>query len=138
MYSSYKSISIKKINFKSILDLDFKSKFKISIIFFFIFVGALISDLNAQESKTPELENDQTVIYCKPDITKCLENLENLKQWLLDDYKNKKISNKTHDEYHLVVAHTISSLEMILEDKGQCDKSNERENLKYWTPDISK
>jgi hypothetical protein len=138
MYSSYKSLSSKKINFKSNLDLVFTSKFKVSIIFFFIFITVLDSYLNAQESKTPLLENNQTVIYCKPDITKCLENLQNLKKWLLDDYKNQKISNKTHDEYHIVVAHTISSLEMILENRGQCDTSKERENLKYWTPDISK
>ena len=137
MYSLFKSISSKKINFKSNSDLFFNSKFKIAIILFSIFIGALNSDLTAQESKTPELEDGQTVIYCKPDIAKCLENLENLKQWLLEDYKDQIITNKTHDEYHLVVTHTISSLEMILENKGQCDTSNDRENFRYSTPDIS-
>ena len=132
-----KNIMSKKINFKSNSDLFFNSKFKIAIILFSIFIGALNSDLTAQESKTTDMEDDQTVIYCKPDIAKCLENLENLKQWLLEDYKDQIITNKTHDEYHLVVTHTISSLEMILEDKGQCDTSNDTENLKYWTPDIS-
>ena len=137
MYSLFKSISFKKIYFKSNSDLFFNSKFKIAIILFSIFIGALNSDLTAQESKPSVKENSGTVIYCKPDIAKCLENLENLKRWLWDDYNDKKFSNKIHDEYHLVVAHTISSLEMILEDKGQCDTSNDTENLKYWTPDIS-
>ena len=137
MYSLFKSISSKKINFKSNSDLFFNSKFKIAIILFSIFIGALNSDLTAQESKTNDMEDDQTVIYCKPDIAKCLENLENLKQWLLEDYKDQIITNKTHDEYHLVVTHTISSLEMILENKGQCDTSNDRENFRYSTPDIS-
>ena len=137
MYSLFKSISSKKINFKSNSDLFFNSKFKIAIILFSIFIGALNSDLTAQESKTNDMEDDQTVIYCKPDIAKCLENLENLKQWLLEDYKHQIITNKTHDEYHLVVTHTISSLEMILENKGQCDTSNDRENFRYSTPDIS-
>ena len=132
-----KNIMSKKINFKSNSDLFFNSKFKIAIILFSIFIGALNSDLTAQESKTTDMEDDQTVIYCKPDIVKCLENLENLKQWLLEDYKDQIITNKTHDEYHLVVTHTISSLEMILENKGQCDTSNDRENFRYSTPDIS-
>ena len=132
-----KNIMSKKINFKSNSDLFFNSKFKIAIILFSIFIGALNSDLTAQESKTTDMEDDQTVIYCKPDIVKCLENLENLKQWLLEDYKEQIITNKTHDEYHLVVTHTISSLEMILENKGQCDTSNDRENFRYSTPDIS-
>ena len=127
----------KKINFKSNSDLFSNLKFKITIILFSIFIGALNSDLTAQENKPSVKENSGTVIYCKPDIAKCLENLENLKRWLWDDYNDKILSNKTHDEYHLVVTHTISSLEMILEDKGQCDTSNDRENLKYWTPDIS-
>ena len=127
----------KKINFKSNSDLFFNSKFKIAIILFSIFIGALNSDLTAQENKPSVKENSGTVIYCKPDIAKCLENLENLKRWLWDDYNDKKFSNKIHDEYHLVVAHTISSLEMILEDKGQCDTSKDRVNLKYWTPNIS-
>jgi hypothetical protein len=137
MYSLFKSISSKKIYFKSNSDLFFNSKFKIVIILFSIFIGALNSDLTAQESKTPELEDSQTVIYCKPDIAKCIENLENLKQWLWDDYQDQKISNKNHDEYHLVVTNTIASLEMFLEDKGQCDMSYERENLEYWSPEIT-
>jgi len=137
MYSLIKSISSKKINFKSNSDLFFNSKFKIAIILLSIFIGALNGDLTAQENKPSVKENSGTVIYCKPDIAKCLENLENLKRWLWDDYNDKKLSNKIHDEYHLVVAHTISSLEMILEDKGQCDTSKDRVNLKYWTPNIS-
>ena len=137
MYSLIKSISSKKINFKSNSDLFSNLKFKIAIILFSIFIGALNSDLTAQENKPSVKENSGTVIYCKPDIAKCLENLENLKRWLWDDYNDKKLSNKIHDEYHLVVAHTISSLEMILEDKGQCDTSKDRVNLKYWTPNIS-
>jgi len=137
MYSLFKSTTTQKIKFKSIIDLFFNLKFKTAIILFSIFIGALNSDLTAQENKPSVKENSGTVIYCKPDIAKCLENLENLKRWLWDDYNDKKLSNKIHDEYHLVVAHTISSLEMILEDKGQCDTSKDRVNLKYWTPNIS-
>ena len=137
MYSLFKSTTTQKIKFKSRIDLFFNLKFKTPIILFSIFIGALNSDLTAQENKPSVKENSGTVIYCKPDIAKCLENLENLKQWLLEDYKDQIITNKTHDEYHLVVTHTISSLEMILEDKGQCDTSKDRVNLKYWTPNIS-
>ena len=137
MYSLLKSISSKKINFKSIPDLFFTTKFKILVILLSIFIGALNSDLTAQENKPSVKENSGTLIHCKPDIAKCIENLENLKRWLWDDYQNKMINNKTHDEYHLVVTHTISSLEMILEDKGQCDTSNDKVDLKYWTTDNS-
>tara|TARA_Y100000389_G_scaffold185628_1_gene205231 strand:+ start:742 stop:1026 length:285 start_codon:yes stop_codon:yes gene_type:complete len=75
----------------------------------------------------------QTIIYCKPDINKCIENLTNLEQWLLKDYQNGLISSKTHDEYYVAVTHTISSLKMILKDEGQCDTTNDNEKLKYWT-----
>ena len=63
----------------------------------------------------------QVKIYCKPDIEKCISNLQNLDYWLSEDAKEDKISYEIWKEYELVVTHTISSLEMILEDKGQCD-----------------
>ena len=75
----------------------------------------------------------QTVIYCKPDINKCIENLTNLEQWLWKDYQNNLIDSKTHDEYHVAITHTISSLQMILKDEGQCDTTDEKISLKYWT-----
>ena len=91
MYSLFKSISFKKINFKSIPDLFFTTKFKILVILLSIFIGALNSDLTAQENKLTVKENSGTLIHCKPDIAKCIENLENLKRWLWDDYQNKMI-----------------------------------------------
>ena len=75
----------------------------------------------------------QTVIYCKPDLNKCIENLKNLEQWIWQDYQDKVINNKTHDEYHVAITHTISSLQMILKNEGQCDTSNDKIDLKYWT-----
>ena len=66
----------------------------------------------------------QTKIYCKPDINKCISNLQNLEHWLSEDAKEEKISYKIWKEYEIVVTHTISSLEMILDDKGQCDTTN--------------
>ncbi len=71
------------------------------------------------------------VIYCKPDIKKCIENLEVLQTWIWNDYNEQYLSSKMHDEYELVITHTISSLEMILKDRGQCDTTSAREDLKY-------
>tara|TARA_B100001287_G_scaffold266193_1_gene259854 strand:- start:178 stop:597 length:420 start_codon:yes stop_codon:yes gene_type:complete len=136
MYSLIKSISSKKINFKSNSDLFFNSKFKIAIILFSIFIGALNSDLTAQESKNPKLEDGQVIVFCQPDIDKCIENLENLKLWLWNDYNDRKLSNKIHDEYHLVVINTIASLEMFLDDRDQCNMSSKLAPLEYWSPKI--
>ena len=63
----------------------------------------------------------QVKIYCKPDIEKCISNLQNLEYWLSNDAKEDKISHEIWKEYELVVTHTITSLEMILDDRGQCD-----------------
>jgi len=75
----------------------------------------------------------QTVIYCKPDINKCIENLSNLQNWLQDDYNKKLIKPKLHDEYSLAVSLTISSLEMILDNKGQCDTTDTAVDFKPWS-----
>jgi|TARA_Y200000002_G_scaffold280886_1_gene234976 hypothetical protein len=72
----------------------------------------------------------QTRIYCKPDIKKCINNLENLDYWLWQDGKDKKIPYEIWKQYELVITHTISSLEMILENKNQCDTTNETVKFK--------
>jgi len=90
----------------------------------FISVGILISHfLYSQEGYTR--------IYCKPDLEKCIENLQNLNSWLVYDYDNKKISGKLYDEYHLVIDQTIKSISMVIEDKGQCDTTNAKEIITY-------
>jgi hypothetical protein len=88
-----------------------------------ISIGLLVS-INCYSQKG-------VVIYCKPDIKKCIENLKNLEAWVWSDYNKQYLSDKIYDEYELVITHTISSLEMILKDKNQCDTTSAREDLKY-------
>ena len=73
----------------------------------------------------------QTRIYCKPDLEKCIENLENLETWVDSDYKNGKITGELRDEYMVVISNTIQSIGMVIDDKGQCDLSQDKEKLKY-------
>ena len=67
-----------------------------------------------------ELEKGDT-IYCRPEIKSCIQNLEVLKGWLEYDYKDDKIPSYVYEEYLLVLNNTRLSLEMILDNKGQCD-----------------
>ena len=67
-----------------------------------------------------ELEKGD-IIYCRPEIKSCIQNLEVLKVWLEDDYKNEKIPSYVYEEYLLVLNNTRLGLEMILDNKGQCD-----------------
>ncbi len=73
----------------------------------------------------------QTRIYCKPDLEKCISNLENLEKWIKDDYDNNKISGTLYDEYHVVIMTTIQSISMVIEDRGQCDTTDAKETLIY-------
>jgi len=73
----------------------------------------------------------QTRIYCKPDLEKCISNLENLEKWIKDDYDNKKITGILYDEYHVVIFNTIQSISMVIEDRGQCDTTNAKETFTY-------
>ena len=73
----------------------------------------------------------QATIYCKPDLEKCISNLENLEKWIKDDYENKKITGILYDEYHVVILNTIQSISMVIEDRGQCDTTNVKETLTY-------
>jgi hypothetical protein len=88
-----------------------------------ISIGLLIS-INSYSQKG-------VVIYCKPNIKKCIKNLEVLQTWVLNDYNEQYLSSEMYDEYELVITHTISSLEMILKDRNQCDTTSAREDLKY-------
>ena len=45
-----------------------------------------------------ELEKGD-IIYCRPEIKSCIQNLEVLKVWLEDDYKNEKILSYVYEEY---------------------------------------
>jgi|OM-RGC.v1.031571836 hypothetical protein len=73
----------------------------------------------------------QTRIYCKPDIYKCVSNLKVLKKWVLEDYLDTTISAKTYDEYKSVLTNTIAGLEMIIDDKNQCDTTDLYTDFKY-------
>ena len=76
-------------------------------------------------------QDGYTRIYCKPDLEKCIENLENLEAWVDSDYKNGKINGELRDEYMVVISNTIQSIGMVIDDKGQCDLSQNKEKLKY-------
>ncbi len=75
----------------------------------------------------------QTRIYCKPEISKCVSNLKTLKKWVLEDYSDSLITAKTYDEYKSVLTSTILGLEMIIENKNQCDTTNNYIDFKYDT-----
>jgi hypothetical protein len=83
-------------------------------------------------SSVNKLEDDWVRIYCKPDIKTAIHNLKQLKYWIELDNKDNKINDDIFTEYHLAVQNTILSLEMILDNKGQCDTSdNKVYKLKY-------
>ena len=65
------------------------------------------------------------IIYCRPEVKACIHNLKTLKSWLKYDYKNSKIPSYVYEEYLLVLNNTTLSLEMILDNKGQCDTTNQ-------------
>lgn len=76
--------------------------------------------------------NQQGVlVYCKPEIKYCVHNLKVLKQWLLQDYNEDKIPTYVYQEYLLVLDNTERSLEMILDNKGQCDTVSKPTKFKY-------
>ena len=73
-----------------------------------------ILNINAQEIKYDHK------IYCTPDIQKCLENLDNLKNFLAYDFEvTKEISEHIYHEYNLVIDYTYLSLRMILTDEKE-------------------
>ena len=80
---------------------------------------------------TSSFSEEKVYIYCKPDIKIAIQNLKNLRYWIELDYKDNKINNM-YTEYHIAVQNTILSLEMILDNKGQCDTSDTKiYKLKY-------
>ena len=66
------------------------------------------------------------IIYCRPEVEACIHNLKTLKSWLKYDYKNSKIPSYVYEEYLLVLNNTTLSLEMILDNKGQCDTTQKQ------------
>ena len=81
---------------------------------------------------TSSFSEEKVYIYCKPDIKIAIQNLKHLKYWIELDYKDNKINGNMYAEYHIAVQNTILSLEMILDNKGQCDTSdNKIYKLKY-------
>tara|TARA_R100000278_G_scaffold2427_3_gene4713 strand:+ start:160 stop:459 length:300 start_codon:yes stop_codon:yes gene_type:complete len=70
--------------------------------------------------------NKGDVIYCRPEIKSCIHNLNTLKSWLIYDYKSNKIPSYVYEEYLLVLNNTSLSLEMILDNKGQCDTTQKK------------
>ena len=91
------------------------------IIIVLVFLGLTSSNLN---------NNEWSTIYCKPDLNKCLHNLNHLELWLELDYKDGKISENEYEAYKLVVENTSKSIEMILDPSGcQCDTTTYKKPL---------
>ena len=81
---------------------------------------------------TVNASEEKVYIYCKPDIKVAIHNLKQLKYWVELDYKANKIDGNMYTEYHIAVQSTILSLEMILDNKGQCDTTDNKVfKLKY-------
>ena len=84
----------------------------------------LILSINASE--------DKVIIYCKPDMNTCIHNLTQLKYWVELDHESGKIDDNMFTEYHIAINNTILSMEIILDNKGQCDTTdNKVYKLKY-------
>mgnify|MGYP001352265153 CR=1 FL=1 len=81
---------------------------------------------------TSSFIEEKGYIYCKPDIKIAIQNLKQLRYWIELDHKDNKINENMYTEYHIAVQNTILSLEMILDNKGQCDTSDTKiYKLKY-------
>ena len=81
---------------------------------------------------TGNAREEKVYIYCNPDIKIAIHNLKQLKYWIELDHKDNKIDENMYAEYHIAVKNTILSLEMILDNKGQCDTTdNKVYKLKY-------
>tara|TARA_R100000541_G_scaffold13351_1_gene22308 strand:+ start:20 stop:310 length:291 start_codon:yes stop_codon:yes gene_type:complete len=81
---------------------------------------------------TSSFIEEKVYIYCKPDIKIAIQNLKQLRYWIELDHKDNKINENMYTEYHIAVQNTILSLEMILDNKGQCDTSDTKiYKLKY-------
>jgi len=81
---------------------------------------------------TSSVSEEKVTIYCRPDIKIAIHNLKQLKYWVELDYKDNKIDDNMYTEYHIAIRSTILSLEMILDNKGQCDTTDKKVyELKY-------
>jgi hypothetical protein len=81
---------------------------------------------------TGNASEEKVYIYCKPDMKSCIHNLEQIKFWVELDYEAGKIDQNIYTEYHIAISNTLRSLEMILDNKGQCDTTdNKVYKLKY-------
>lgn len=81
---------------------------------------------------TGNASEEKVYIYCKPDMKSCIHNLRQLKYWVELDHESGKIDDKMFTEYHVAINNTILSMEMILDNKGQCDTTdNKVYKLKY-------
>ena len=80
------------------------------IIIAVIFLGLTSSNSN--------INNEWATIYCKPNLQKCIQNLNHLELWLELDYKDGKISENEYEAYKLVAENTSKSIEMILDSSG--------------------
>jgi hypothetical protein len=92
----------------------------------------IIISLTAITLFSSSFSEDKVYIYCKPDINACIWNLHQMQAWVQWDYEDGKMSEKMYKEYRLVLVNTRKSLEMILDNKGQCDTVNLKPvKLKY-------
>ena len=66
-------------------------------------------------------ENKGQCSSCKSKLKYCSNNLLEMRELLIKDFEMKEISEEIFQEYLLVFDNTISSLEMMIENKGQCD-----------------
>ena len=71
------------------------------------------------------------IVYCRPEMKYCIHNLKEMKKWLVYDHQNNQIPDYVFQEYLLVLEHTRRSLEMMVENKGQCDTTDTDTTFKY-------
>ena len=75
--------------------------------------------------------DDWAIIYCKPDLNKCISNLKHQLLWLDIDYETGAINQKAYESYKLVAENTLLSIEMILDPAGcHCDTTGKKDRYK--------
>tara|TARA_Y100000385_G_C13015671_1_gene603737 strand:+ start:315 stop:623 length:309 start_codon:yes stop_codon:yes gene_type:complete len=95
-------------------------------------VISIASFILLTSSSVNRYEYDWVRIYCQADLSKCEHNLIQLKSWLNEDFEAGKIPGYVYDEYYVVIDNTMRSIQMLINNEGQCDTTNYKvKKLKY-------
>ena len=86
---------------------------------------------NTNRTLEKMIENKGQCDSCKSQLKYCSNTLTEMKKLLVNDFKLKEISREIFQEYLIVLYNTKNSLEMMIENKGQCDTTSKSVKFKY-------